>query len=79
MILYQSETKEKRKPLQININIKKYGFYFIKVYLYGIISPLMEQSMLKRLEASEIRFAEVEKELLDENIMKDMKRFRDVS
>ena len=35
--------------------------------------------MLKRLEASEIRFAEVEKELLDENIMKDMKRFRDVS
>ena len=79
MILYQSETKEKRNPLQININIKKYGFCFIKIYLYGIISPLMEQSMLKRLEASEIRFAEVEKELLDENIMKDMKRFRDVS
>ena len=39
----------------------------------------MEQSMLKRLEASEIRFAEVEKELLDENVMKDMKRFRDLS
>ena len=39
----------------------------------------MEQSMLKRLEASEIRFQEVEKELLDENIMKDMKRFRDLS
>ena len=39
----------------------------------------MEQSMLKRLEASEKRLAEVEKELLDENIMKDMKRFRDIS
>ena len=39
----------------------------------------MEQSMLKRLQASEIRFEEVEKELLDENIMKDMKRFRDLS
>ena len=39
----------------------------------------MEQSMLKRLEASEIRFAEVDKELMDENIMKDMKRFRDLS
>ena len=39
----------------------------------------MEQSMLKRLQASEARFEEVEKELLDENIMKDMKRFRDLS
>ena len=39
----------------------------------------MEQSMLKRLQASEVRFEEVEKELLDENIMKDMKRFRDLS
>ena len=39
----------------------------------------MEQSMLKRLEASEVRFAEVEKELLKEDVMKDMKRFRDLS
>lgn len=39
----------------------------------------MEQSMLKRLEASEIRLAEVDKELLDENVMKDIKRFRDLS
>ena len=39
----------------------------------------MEQSMLKRLEASEIRFAEVEKELLKEDVMKDMRRFRDLS
>ncbi len=35
--------------------------------------------MLKRLEASEIRLAEVDKELLDENVMKDIKRFRDLS
>ena len=35
--------------------------------------------MLKRLEASEVRFAEVDKELLDENVMKDMRRFRDLS
>ena len=39
----------------------------------------MEQSMLKRLEASEIRFAEVDKELMDENVTRDMKRFRDLS
>ena len=39
----------------------------------------MEQSMLKRLEASEKRLAEVDKELLDENVTKDVKRFRDIS
>ena len=35
--------------------------------------------MLKRLAASEVRFNEVEKELLDENVMRDMKRFRELS
>lgn len=39
----------------------------------------MEQSMLKRLEVSEGRLAEIDKDLLDENVMKDMKRFRDLS
>lgn len=41
--------------------------------------PLMENSMLKRLEATEVRLAEVDKELMDENVMKDMRRFRDLS
>lgn len=35
--------------------------------------------MLKRLEVSEGRLAEIDKDLLDENVMKDMKRFRDLS
>lgn len=39
----------------------------------------MENSMLKRLEATKVRLAEVDKELIDENIMKDMRRFRDLS
>ena len=39
----------------------------------------MEQSMLKRLEVSKVRLQEVDKELCDENVMKDMRRFRDLS
>ena len=39
----------------------------------------MEQSMLKRLEVSKNRLAEVDKELLDENVMKDIKHFRELS
>lgn len=35
--------------------------------------------MLKRLEASEVRLVEIDKDLLDENVMKDMKRFRELS
>lgn len=35
--------------------------------------------MLKRLEVSKVRLAEIDKELLDENVMKDIKRFRDLS
>ena len=39
----------------------------------------MEQSMLKRLEVTKVRLQEVDKELCDENVMKDMRRFRDLS
>lgn len=39
----------------------------------------MEQSMLKRLEASEIRLQEIDKDLLEESVVKDIKRFRDLS
>ena len=39
----------------------------------------MEEIMLKRLEATEIRFNEVEKELLNDNTFKDKKRYRDLS
>lgn len=39
----------------------------------------MESSMLKRLEATKIRLEEVDKELMDENVTRDIKRFRDLS
>lgn len=39
----------------------------------------MEQSMLKRLEVSKQRLEELDKELLDENVTKDVRRFRDLS
>ena len=39
----------------------------------------MENSMLKRLEATKVRLAEVDKELLDENVMRDRKKFRDLN
>ena len=39
----------------------------------------MENSMIKRLEATKVRLREIDKELMDENVMKDMRRFRDLS
>ncbi len=39
----------------------------------------MEDNMKKRLDATEIRFAEVEKEVLDERNMKDKRLYRDLS
>ena len=39
----------------------------------------MENSMLKRLEATKVRLVEVDKELLDENVMRDRKKFRDLN
>jgi len=35
--LYNIEVAKKRKNQKININIKKYGFNFIKCFVYGII------------------------------------------
>ena len=39
----------------------------------------MEETMLQRLIASRKRLAEIDEELLDENTMKDLKHFRDIS
>ena len=39
----------------------------------------MEASMLNRLQVAEKRLNEIDQELLDENVMKDVKRFRDIS
>ena len=39
----------------------------------------METSMLKRLEATKIRLQEVDNELSDENVMKDLKHFKELS
>ena len=39
----------------------------------------MEESMLQRLNVAEKRLEEIDKELLDENTMKDIKHFRDIS
>ncbi len=39
----------------------------------------MEQSLLKRLEISANRLDEINKELMDENIMRDIKKFRDLN
>ena len=39
----------------------------------------METSMLKRLEATKIRLGEIDKELMEESVTKDIKRFRDLS
>ena len=39
----------------------------------------MENSMLKRLEATKVRLVEVDKELLDENVMRDRKKSRDLN
>ncbi len=39
----------------------------------------MENSMLKRLEATKIRLEEIDKALMDENITKDIRKFRDLS
>ena len=35
--------------------------------------------MLKRLEVTKVRLAEIDKELLDENVTRDIRRFRDLS
>ena len=39
----------------------------------------METSMLKRLEATKVRLGEIDKELMEESVTKDIKRFRDLS
>jgi peptide chain release factor 1 len=39
----------------------------------------MDTSMLKRLEVTKTRLQEIEKELCDENVTRDIKRFRDLS
>ena len=39
----------------------------------------MENTMLKRLEATRIRLEEIDKELMDENVTRDMRHFRDLS
>ncbi len=39
----------------------------------------MDASMLKRLEATKERLQEIDEELLKEDVMKDMKKFRDLS
>ncbi len=39
----------------------------------------METSMLKRLEATKIRLEEIDKELMDERITSDIRRFRELS
>ena len=39
----------------------------------------MEESMFQRLNVAEKRLEEIDKELLDENTMKDIKHFRDIS
>ena len=39
----------------------------------------MEESMFKRLEAAEKRLLEIDQELLDENIMKNIAHFREIS
>ena len=39
----------------------------------------MEESMLQRLLAAKKRLAEIDEELLDENTIKDLKHFRDIS
>ena len=39
----------------------------------------METSMLKRLEATKIRLGEIDQELMDESVTRDIKRFRELS
>ena len=39
----------------------------------------MESSMLKRLEATKIRLEEIDQQLMDESVTRDIKRFRDLS
>lgn len=39
----------------------------------------MENSMLKRLEATKVRLQEIDNELMDENVTRDIRRFRDLS
>ena len=39
----------------------------------------MDNSMLKRLEATKERLQEIDNALMDENVTRDIKRFRDLS
>lgn len=52
--------------------------YVSNIY-YDIIFVIMENALLKRLEVSKERLAQIEQELLDENIMRDMKKFRELN
>ena len=52
--------------------------YVSNIY-YDIIFVIMENALLKRLEVSKERLAQIDQELLDENIMRDMKKFRELN
>ncbi len=52
--------------------------YVSNIY-YVIIFVNMENALLKRLEVSKERLAQIDQELLDENIMRDMKKFRELN
>ena len=54
---------------------------FLVVYsaCYDIITRVMEQVLKKRLEVSKERLAQIDEELADENITRDIKKFREIS
>ena len=52
--------------------------YVSNIY-YDIIFVIMENALLKRLEVSKERLAQIDQELLDENIMRDMKKFKELN
>ena len=52
--------------------------YVSNIY-YDIIFVIMENALLKRLEVSKERLTQIDQELLDENIMRDMKKFKELN
>jgi hypothetical protein len=45
---------------------------YVSNLYYVIIFVIMENALLKRLEVSKERLAQIDQELLDENIIRDM-------
>ena len=65
------------------MNINEYFFFLLIILILWYNQPgkevIMEESMFQRLSVASKRLEEIDQELLDENTMKDLKHFREIS